>query len=131
MNEGGDIDKLGRGDIWAGQLPLCVNQNHVFAVRCGERLEPEFLSYLAESPYGKAYFLRAGKQSTNLASINKTQLRALPVLLPPMSEQTAIVERIDAVQRAVERYESQSEGLMRLKAGLLQDLLTGKTRVTP
>src|SRR5690606_4567437 len=33
MTEGGDFDKLGRGDVWQGQIPVCLHQNHVFAVR--------------------------------------------------------------------------------------------------
>ncbi len=30
MNEGGDLDKLGRGSIWRGEFAPCVHQNHVF-----------------------------------------------------------------------------------------------------
>ena len=33
MNEGGDFDKLGRGDVWLEQIKPCLHQNHVFAVR--------------------------------------------------------------------------------------------------
>jgi type I restriction enzyme S subunit len=33
MNEGGDIDKLGRGCVWKGEIAPCLHQNHVFAVR--------------------------------------------------------------------------------------------------
>ncbi len=44
MNEGGDLDKLGRGSIWDGQFDPCVHQNHVFVVRCGSRLSPQYLN---------------------------------------------------------------------------------------
>ena len=40
MTEGGDIDKLGRGCVWRGEIPGCLHQNHVFAVRC-KRSETE------------------------------------------------------------------------------------------
>jgi type I restriction enzyme S subunit len=33
MTEGGDIDKLGRGTVWEGQIKPCLHQNHVFRVR--------------------------------------------------------------------------------------------------
>ena len=33
MTEGGDIDKLGRGTVWRGEIDPCLHQNHVFAVR--------------------------------------------------------------------------------------------------
>ena len=130
MTEGGDIDKLGRGDVWAGQIDPCVHQNHVFSVRCGPRLRPRHLSYLAESPFGKAYFLAKGKQTTNLASINKTQLQAFPVPLPSIDEQDRVVERLDSVRAVVEQARSEVGRLRTLKAGLLQDLLAGKVRVS-
>ena len=41
MNEGGDLDKLGRGSMWRGEFSPCVHQNHVFVVRCGSRLSPD------------------------------------------------------------------------------------------
>ena len=33
MNEGGDIDKPGRGCVWWQEVHPCLHQNHVFAVR--------------------------------------------------------------------------------------------------
>ena len=74
MNEGGDLDKLGRGALWRGQIQACVHQNHVFVVRCKDGLLPEFLNAWTSSPAARRYFLLAGRQTTNLASINKTSL---------------------------------------------------------
>ena len=34
LTEGGDLDKLGRGHLWKGEIPGCLHQNHIFAVRC-------------------------------------------------------------------------------------------------
>ncbi|MDO8458394.1 MAG: restriction endonuclease subunit S [Burkholderiaceae bacterium] len=91
MTEGGDFDKLGRGDVWQGQLALCLHQNHVFAVRPHTQLVNSlFLSALSASEYGRNYFLSCAKRSTNLASINSSQLKAFPVLLPPLPEQHRI-----------------------------------------
>lgn len=129
LNEGGDIDKLGRGDVWEGQIDPCVHQNHVFSVRCGPLIRPRYLAFILESSLGKAYFRAKGKQTTNLASINKTQVRGLPVPLPTVAEQDVILERLGSVRSALEALEKEVEGYAALKAGLLQDLLTGKVRV--
>ena len=37
MTEGGDIDKLGRGYVWQGEIPGCLHQNHIFAVRVSRK----------------------------------------------------------------------------------------------
>jgi len=96
FTEGGDFDKLGRGTVWEGEIPNCLHQNHIFAVRPAEdTLNPYFLSYQAGSGYGKAYFLRCSKQTTNLASINSTQLKKFPVKLPSLQEQSEIVSVVN------------------------------------
>jgi type I restriction enzyme S subunit len=97
FNEGGDIDKLGRGWIWEGQIERCIYQNHVFRARLHDAdAQPKFISWWGNS-VGLDYFLRAGKQTTNLASINKTVLSNLPILLPSPAEQAEIVRRVDAL----------------------------------
>jgi type I restriction enzyme S subunit len=83
LTEGGDPDKLGRGTVWSGEIAKCIHQNHIFRVRPGPVLRSEYLSALIGSSRGKQYFLRAAKQTTGIASINMTQLKAFPVLLPP------------------------------------------------
>jgi len=103
MTEGGDPDKLGRGALWAGELPYCAHQNHVFRVRAdGRNVLPHYLTTLA-SPYGKAYFLRVAKRTTGIASINKTQLSAFPVLLPPLNLQREFEQRVQLLDCVIKR----------------------------
>lgn len=104
LTEGGDFNKLGRGSVWEGEIPNCVHQNHIFAVRPNKHeLLSNFLSAQTGSPYGKKYFLRCSKQSTNLASINSSQLKAFPVLLPPLPEQKAITELLSNWDKSIEK----------------------------
>ncbi len=130
LTEGGDFDKLGRGFIWRGELDLCVHQNHVFAVRPDrERLAPEFFAYLAQSDYGKAYFLKVAHKTTNLACINSTKLKAFPVLIPSMDEQRAIVEILEALDRKIGVHREKRAVLDDLFKVLLHKLMTGELRV--
>ncbi len=102
MTEGGDFDKLGRGDVWRGQIPLCLHQNHVFAVRPKRGvLNSEFLAALSASEYGRNYFLGCAKRSTNLASINASQLKSFPVLMPSFAEQEKLAAVIGAWDEAI------------------------------
>jgi type I restriction enzyme S subunit len=94
FNEGGDRDKLGRGWVWEGQIQECIYQNHVFRGRLAtSKILPKFVSLYANEA-GQAYFLRTGKQTTNLASINLSNLGLLPVPIPPTQEQSALVQKV-------------------------------------
>jgi type I restriction enzyme S subunit len=70
--------------------------------------------------------LISSKQSTNLASINSTQLNAYPIALPSREEQQAIIERISAANDRIEQMKAEAGKLRNKKSGLMHDLLTGK-----
>jgi type I restriction enzyme S subunit len=130
LTEGGDFDKLGRGFVWDEQVPNCIHQNHVFAVRADRAvLLPEYLAYLAQSRYGKAYFLEVAHRTTNLASINSTKLKAFPVLVPTLDLQWEIIEALQAVDEKIAVEETRKQTLEVLFKSLLHNLMTGKVRV--
>ncbi len=130
MTEGGDFDKLGRGGVWHGEIDPCLHQNHVFRVRPNKDiLDSDFLEAVICSSYGKSFFQRIAKRTTNLASINKTQLRAFRVPCPPITEQRQIAAVLRAASEKIEAINKKLAALERLKRGLMQDLLTGKVRV--
>lgn len=130
LTEGGDFDKLGRGFVWEGQIPRCVHQNHVFAVRTDrDQLDPFFFAYLAQSSYGKAYFLSVAHKTTNLACINTTKLRAFPVILPLFDEQREIGDLFRGIDARIARHEARQKLLRELFSSLLRDLMTGRRRV--
>jgi type I restriction enzyme S subunit len=129
MTEGGDIDKLGRGTVWNGEIADCLHQNHVFRVRANrESLVPAYLAAVIGAEYGKRYFMRVAKRTTNLASTNKTQVRAFPLPVPPVDEQRQIVAILMAAQQRVAAEDVRLQMLERLKRGLMQGLLTGRVR---
>ena len=99
MTEGGDPDKLGRGAIIRAPLENCIHQNHIFRVRLDEsQILPDYFAEYLKHQKAKRYFLGCAKQTTGIASINMKQLKALPVLLPPLelqNEFSAFIRQVD------------------------------------
>ena len=123
FNEGGDRDKLGRGWVWREQVADCIHQNHVFRVRLySPELQPEFISHHGNT-FGKLWFQRAGKQTTNLASINMTMLREFPVPVAPPEEQSAIIEQIRLQLVNVDHQEAAVDKAIRQSAVQRQNIL--------
>jgi type I restriction enzyme S subunit len=119
FNEGGDRDKLGRGWVWEGQIASCIHQNHVFRARLSGGVEPKLVSIWGNT-FGRGWFEDRGKQTTNLASLNLKTLKAFPVPIAPVEEQSRIlaeVERqmsfLDACERAVDVGLARAAGLRR------------------
>ena len=128
LTEGGDPDKVGRGFIWNNEIHGCIHQNHIFRVRVDRRsLLPEFLAFLTRTAYAKRYFLKAAKRSSNLASINSTQLRAFLVPLPPLGMQERFRDAFNAAsQRLLAR--EPTAGSEALFSRLLSAAFTGELR---
>lgn len=135
LTEGGDPDKLGRGWVWRNELPVCIHQNHIFRVRLpAARFDPDFVSAQIGSPYGKAYFLARGKQTTGIATINRTVLGAFPLMSPAIDEQRRIAERLRTTLRAVEEAriaaKNQHDEIQALGDALIRRSITEKAALT-
>jgi type I restriction enzyme S subunit len=129
LTEGGDNDKLGRGLVWRGEIPLCLHQNHIFAVQCKtEELLPEFLTVFCSSTIGRAYFLGAAKQTTNLASINARQLKEMPVAIPPRPIQHQIAHIANTLTEQLESCREVGARMKHSRNVLLENTLDGRTR---
>jgi type I restriction enzyme S subunit len=124
MTEGGDWDKLGRAAIWQEEIPGCIHQNHVFRVRPPSKdILPEWVTTYANSLLGRSFFEDASKQTTNLASINMTQLRGCPIPLPPLAEQRRIVAKVDALMALCDRLEASLATAADTRRRMLEALL--------
>ncbi|WP_411875385.1 restriction endonuclease subunit S [Vulcanococcus limneticus] len=107
MTEGGDWDKLGRAAIWRGEITCCIHQNHIFRLRIpSDSILPEWVVLYANSDCGRRFFEDSSKQTTNLASINLTQLRSCPIPLPPLAEQHRIVAKVDELMALCDQLEA-------------------------
>ena len=129
MNEGGDIDKLGRGCVWRDEIKSCLHQNHVFSVR-PRRADAEWLALWTSTLHAKRYFEQRAKRSTNLASISSTNIKELPVPMPPMDEQLNIKRYVEStVKKIVAIYSEMQQSIELLKerrAALITAAVTGQ-----
>lgn len=117
--EGGDRDKLGRGTVWKDEVANCVHQNHIFKARINNSLAiPEYIAYWSMAGTAREYFYKNGKQTVNLASINKTVLSNLPIPIVPLELQYKTIKEIesrlsvcDSIEKTIDTALQEAEGL--------------------
>lgn len=131
ITEGGDWDKVGRTAIWSDELPECLHQNHVFRARAvSTEWEPRWAEIYLNSGTARAYFAGSSKQTTNLASINMTQLRACAIPFPPLTEQYRIIAKVDELMALCDRLEAQQSDAITAHTQLVQALLESLTQAS-
>ena len=130
FTEGGDRDKLGRGWVWNEEVEECIHQNHIFRARpFPSVVESKFVSFHGNF-FGQDWFARTGKQTTNLASINKGVLSRFPLPIAPLNEQRRIVAKIDEpfsdLDAGIAALKRVKANLKRYRAAVLKAAVEGK-----
>jgi type I restriction enzyme, S subunit len=85
----------------------------------------DFLYYVLR----RTDFSLYGKQAVKGYTLNKESLRIIEVSLPPLPEQTAIAEVLTDMDAELAALEQRREKTRALKQAMMQELLTGKTRL--
>jgi type I restriction enzyme, S subunit len=133
MNEGGDNDKLGRGAVWHAPFEPCLNQNHVFCVRPSDLRYSDWISMATNARYARDFFYLHSNQSTNLASISKTNVEKLPIAVPPPEEMRAVLDqlnaRLDRFTATTEKVTTSINRLREYRAALITAAVTGQIDV--
>ena len=134
MLEGnGNPDNLGRGTIWRSEIPGCLHQNHIHAVRPDRSLlVPEFFNFVVRTPFARSELTGGGGQ-VSIATLSKSDIAALRLPLPPIAKQRAIVDSVrrelsyvDASLRAAAQ---QIELLAEHRQALITATVTGQHSV--
>lgn len=115
-----------------GVVPDGINGNisrEIARIRPIEYINPYYLRFFMLSDFFQKY-LNNAEVGTTRAEISIKILRGLYILIPPYTEQNLIVSRIMSIEQVIESSLKEFNKLRSLKTGLMQDLLTGKKRVT-
>jgi len=114
------------GECAINEMPMSTNQGFKNFVPF-EKIDVEFLYYLLLTQ--KSRFISLCSGSTFL-EIGKAQLSAYSVTVPPTkSEQTAIAQVLSDMDAELAVLEARREKTRQLKQGMMQELLTGRTRL--
>ncbi|WP_207213829.1 restriction endonuclease subunit S [Sorangium cellulosum] len=133
FNRTNSIEHVGRTGIWRGQLELASFASYLVRLDPEPaRLNNEFLNRWLNWPCTQMRIRRYATPGVHQVNINPTNLRKTMIALPSsISEQVAIVEALVAHEATVAAEVRELTKLRLLKQGLMDDLLTGRVRVTP
>ena len=122
----------GEACVVPSSLNLCLGQRTVLMKVDRSDYEPQFLVHMLYTgpPHDE---IELASQGSTLPHFNVEDIGALPVLAPPVSEQRAIVDWLEAetgdLTYAISRARRQIELLQEYRTRLVADVVTGKLDV--
>ncbi|NDY83696.1 hypothetical protein G3I67_10670 [Orrella sp. NBD-18] len=107
-----------------------INQ-HIALVRPDlEAVNSRFVGHYLAGPVAQTYISKLNDAGAK-AGLNLPTIRGLVTAMPLRPEQDQIAARLDEIDNRIQNATTESAKLRELKAGLMDDLLTGRVRVTP
>ena len=104
----------------------CIDNNMMGFTADAEFLSPAFAYYLLSS-------IELGKHvaTTALPSLSGRELASLDVTIPTLPEQHAIAAVLFDMDAEIAALEARGDKTRQIKQGMMQELLTGRTRLVP
>lgn len=114
--------------MWEGDEDVLVSPDYV-VFRCGPKLDAEFLNHFRKTHYWRQFVTRAGGGSVRVR-IYFSDLANMKLSLSSVEEQKAIAAVLNIQDEEVTLLIRRLNALKLQKKGLMQQLLTGKVRVS-
>jgi type I restriction enzyme S subunit len=130
FNRTNSAELVGKTAVFKDTPQPCSFASYLIRVCFGGGCLPDFVSYFINSVFGRAWIADVVSQQVGQANVNGTKLQALAIPLPPLAEQTRIVEEVERRLSVVEELESvvsaNLQRATRLRQSILQKAFTGE-----
>ena len=97
-------------------------------IRCASNANAEFLQLVLSSPQAISA-IEDASVGTTMINLNQGTLAGLRIQLPPLPEQTAIAQVLTDMDAELTALELRRDKTRALKQAMMQELLTGRTRL--
>lgn len=121
IRSNGSVDLVGKACVVDKKAEGLLFAGYLIRMRLDkEKINPLFAYYVISSPSVRAHIELTAKSTSGVNNINSEEVRALPLALPSLEEQTEIVRRVKTLFAFADRLEAR-----------LQSAQTAAERLTP
>lgn len=123
---GETIDEIGKSAAYLLKEDAYVGGDTI--ILSPKKADSLFLAYLLNAREGRKKLRELG-QGQSVVHIYKSDIENLKLHLPPLPEQNRIVAALETWDQAIRQLSQEIENKKNIKKGLMQELLTGNTRL--
>jgi len=122
-------DDIAHSAVAMENIPDAVYSYHVIRLRPSDDWDLRFRAYAFKTKrfFDQAHMLCDGSGTRYVISQGK--FRAMTVLVPPIPEQSSIAAVLSDIDAEIDALQQRRDKTQMLKQGMMQELLTGRTRL--
>jgi type I restriction enzyme S subunit len=132
FNTRNTLDLVGKVAIWKNELPVAYYNSNIMRLefKPSEVSSNFYMNYVFNTRGLLTQLKGIATGTTSVAAIYTRDLLQISIPLPPTkAEQTAIARILSDMDAEIEGLEQKLDKYRMIKQGMMQELLTGKTRV--
>ena len=130
FNTRNTLDLVGKVAVWKSELEQAVYNSNLLRLEFDDSVYSNyFMNYCFNSPSTIRNLRRIATGTTSVAAIYTKDLLKVKIPLPPLAEQKKIAEILGTWDEAIAHTTELVAQLKARKKGLMQQLLTGSTRL--
>ena len=128
FNRTNSRDHVGKVALFRGNSEYPISfASYLVRLRCGPSVLPEYLNYLLNSAFPRAWGRAEALQSIGQANLNPRHFGYLPIVLPPMVEQEEIVKYLARATSCLRRLRFAVESAINLLQERRSSLIVNST----
>lgn len=116
---------VGKTAIYEGGEELFHGIN-LLLIRTKKEVNPNFFNYFLKNLFYSGYWVRNCKQAVNQASVNQQDIKKIPFLYPPLSQQLSIVDNLNSAFYEIDNAIEATTQNIKNASNLLVNFITGK-----
>ena len=126
---------IGKCQIMPEGYPKGIMDSHLLKARLNGRILPKFFLYAYDKDYSCQVYpqLLYASNGTIMNGLNSSILKSVEIVVPPLEEQTRIVNYLDKVcvdiDTIIQKREQEKRRIEELKKSLIYEVVTGKKEV--
>ncbi|WPP48935.1 restriction endonuclease subunit S [Catalinimonas niigatensis] len=131
FNTRNTLDLVGKISVWRNELNTAFFNSNIMRIEFKEKYigSTFFMNYLLNTKKYLTALKALATGTTSVAAIYTRDLVKLELLIPSPKEQKAIATILSDMDKEIETLEKKKSKSLRIKQGMMQELLTGRTRL--
>ncbi len=129
INRTNSLELVGKSAVFTGLLGDWVYASYLIRLRIDSaKALPQYVNAVINSRIGRGYVYRTARRAIGMVNINAKEIQRMPLPLPPLDEQAALVEKMNEAAPLIDELTSffQEDGISHLRESILRKAFAGE-----